>query len=174
MLAGSLALGTGALAQPPKVDPPRSTTAALSEEDDKAIRKVVAGFEETWNAHDMKAMGKLFREGAEFINIVGMHWHGRDEIMAAHTAFHETIFKTRQMKTDSVETRPLGTGCALAVAAITMDGFTTPSGQVMPKGQCRETFVLVKGADGWKVAHGHNVTIDADAGKHDPAKSPKK
>ncbi len=173
-IAALAAFNLGAVAQPPKPESLKPAAHALSSEDDQAIRKVVAGFEETWNAHDMKAMGKLFREDAEFINVVGMHWHGRDEIMAAHAAFHETVFKTRQMKTDGVETRPLGSGYAIAVATITVDGFTTPSGQVMPKGQCRETFVLVKGADGWKVAHGHNVTVVADAAKHDPAKSPKK
>ena len=174
LVAAFLTQRTGVVAQPPKPDAHQPGAKALTAEDDKAVRKVVAGIEDAWNAHDMKAMGKLFREDAEFINVVGMHWHGRDEIVAAHAAFHETILKTRQMKTDAVETRVLGAGSALAVVTSTVDGFTTPSGQVMPKGQCRETFVLVKGTDGWKVAHGHNVTVDADAAKHDPAKTPKK
>lgn len=169
-----LTLRTGVMAQPPKNDLPNAAAAALSTEDDKAVRKVVTGFEDAWNAHDMKAMGKLFRGDAEFINVVGMHWHGRKEIETAFTAFHETIFKTNQMKTDTVETRLLGNGYAVAVATITQDGFTTPDGHTQPRAQCRETFVLVKGEDGWKIAHGHNVGVNAEAAKNDPVKRPKK
>jgi uncharacterized protein (TIGR02246 family) len=174
LIAALLALRAGVVAEPPKQDSPEAGTTALSKEDDKAVRKVIAGFGDAWNTHDMKAFSKLFREDAEWINVVGMHWHGRDAIVAATTAFHETIFKNNQMKIDSLETRSLGAGYAIAVATITVDGFTTPSGQVRPKSQDRETFVLVKGPEGWKLAHGHNTVIDADAAKHDPVNGPGK
>src|SRR5271157_5976301 len=71
---------------------------ALSKEDDQAVRKTIASVEEAWNAHDMKAMGRLFTEDAEFINVVGMHWRGRDDIVAAHEAYHKTSFKNHRMK----------------------------------------------------------------------------
>lgn len=163
-------------AQQPKADPApgRDGKNALSAADDKAVRKVVAGFENAWNTHDMRAFGKLLREDAEWVNIVGMHWRGRTAVVAATTAFHETIFKNTGMKVDAVQTRSLGDGYAIAVATITQDGFTTPSGEVRPKAQDRETFVLVKGPDGWKIAHGHNTVIDANAAKHDPVNGPKK
>ncbi len=165
----------GAMAQPPKPDTPAPTRAnAPSKEDDQTIRKTVAGFEEAWNAHDMKALGKLFAEDAEFINVVGMHWRGRDAIVAAHAAFHETAFRDCRLKTDAVEVRSLGGGHAVAVATVTQDGYTTPAGQVVPKGQFRMTFVLSKTSDGWKIAHGHNVRVDADAAKHDPVNGRRK
>jgi hypothetical protein len=34
--------------------------------------------------------------------------------------------------------------------------------------------VLAKGLDGWKIVHGHNVQVDAEAAKHDPVNKPKK
>jgi ketosteroid isomerase-like protein len=60
------------------------------------------------------------------------------------------------------------------VATNSVDGFTTPSGQVRPKSQDRETFVLAKGPEGWKLVHSHNTVIDAEAAKHDPVNAPPK
>jgi ketosteroid isomerase-like protein len=56
----------------------------------------------------------------------------------------------------------------------TQDAFTTPSGQVMPKGQTRISYVFAKSANQWQVAHGHNVRIDAEAALSDPINRPKK
>jgi uncharacterized protein (TIGR02246 family) len=174
LIAALLTLRTHVVAQPPNADQPPSGTNALASDDDAAVRKVIADYEVAWNAHDMKAIGKLFREDAECINIVGMHWHGRDAIVTAHTAYHETMFKNHRIKTDAVEVRSLGGGHAIAVVTTTNDAFTTPGGQVMSKAQNRQTYVMTKGLDGWKVAHFHNVRVDADAAKHDPANSAKK
>jgi uncharacterized protein (TIGR02246 family) len=129
LVTAFLTLRTGVADQPPKPD--LSTQAAehpLSKEDEQGIRKTVTGFEEAWNSHNMKALGKLFREDAEFINVVGMHWRGRDDIVSAHAAYHETMFKDCRLKTDAVEVRSLGGGHAIAVVTTTQDSFTTPAG----------------------------------------------
>jgi len=165
---------TWAVAQAAKPDStPKTAALSLSTEDDQAIRKVIAGTATALNAHDMKAFISLFREDAEWINIVGMHWHGRDAVLAAHTAFLDTVFKGNRMKIDVIETRSLGNGCATAVATITHGAFTAPSGQVVPEAKNRCTHVLMKGSDGWKIVHGHNVQVDAEAAKHDPVNKPK-
>jgi uncharacterized protein (TIGR02246 family) len=172
LLAAFLVVGAEVVAQRKKAD--AAPANALSKEDDEAIQKTVRGIEDAWNAHDMKAYGKLFREDAEFINVVGMHWRGRDAIIVAHTAFHETLFKNHTIKTDDVEVRSLGSGHAIAVVTTTNDAFTTPAGEVIPKRQNRQTYVLVKDPDGWTIAHAHNVPVDAAAAKHDPTKTPMK
>lgn len=147
---------------------PRAVAATLSKEDDAGIRKIVTDFEKSWNTHDMKLLATLFREDAEFINIMGMHWHGRKAIVAAFTGFHETIFKNHHMTTDALEIRSIGNGFAIAVLTTGQDSFTTPDGHVMPKEQTRESLVMAKGADGWKIVHGQNVAINAEAAKNDP------
>jgi uncharacterized protein (TIGR02246 family) len=152
---------------------PPAGVGTLSAEDDKATRKVVAGFMDGWNAHDMKAIARLLRDDAEWVNVVGMHWRGREAVMAATTAFHETMFKDNHVVTDAVELRAIGAGYAIAVITMTVDSFTTPDGHVMPKAQNRETMVLVKGPDGWKIAHGHNTIVDANAAKNDPVNAPR-
>jgi uncharacterized protein (TIGR02246 family) len=174
VIAAFLTLRGGVVAQPPEGDRPPAGANALAKEDDAAVREVIAAYEAAWNTHDMRALGKLFREDAECINIVGMHWRGRDAIEKAHAAYHATMFKDHRIKTDAVEVRALGGGHAVAVVTTTNDAFTTPGGQVMPKAQNRQTYVLTKAADGWKVAHFHNVVVNAEAVKHDPVNAPKK
>ena len=117
---------------------------------------------------------KLLQEDVEWVNIVGMHWRGREAVVAAHAAYHETMFKNHTLKTDIVHLRSLGGGQVIAVVTTTNDAFTTPSGQVMPKAQNRMTYVLTKEVDGWKIAHCQNVVVNADAAKHDPVNGSKK
>jgi uncharacterized protein (TIGR02246 family) len=172
LLGAALFLAAGrAMAQTatPKTETPAASV--LSKAEEEGVRKTVMGFEEAWNTHDMKLLATLFQEDAEFINVVGMHWRGRDAIVKAHAIFHEIMFKDCRLKTDSIETRALGSDHALAVVTTTQDGFTTPDGQVMPKAQTKQTYVLAKGPTGWQFVHGQNVRIDADAVKNDPVNS---
>jgi len=144
---------------------------ALTKDDNQAIRKTLMGYETAWNTHDMKAFGSLITEDAEWINIVGMHWRGRDAVVKAHAIFHEIMFKNHQLKTDDIKVRSLGGRHAIAVVTTTNDAFTTPDGHVMERAQNRLTYVLSNGPDGWKIAHGHNVRVDAAAANNDPVNS---
>ncbi len=152
--------------QPPKAT--SALTATISTENELAIRKTVAGIEEAWNSHNMKAYGALLTEDVQWVNVVGMHWRGHEAVMAAHVAFHETIFKNHKIKTDHIEIRSLGTGIALAVVTTTNDAFTTPDGSVVPKRQNRQSYVMREGSGKWKITHCHNVPVDPIAAKFDP------
>ena len=148
--------------------------ASLPAGDDVAIRKVLADYDVAWNTHNMKMLEQIFREDAQFINVVGMHWRGRADIIAAHAAFHATIFKDVGMKTDAIALRPLGPDTAIAVVTQTQDTFTTPSGEVVKKHQNKLSYVFTKTGGDWRIAHGQNVRIDAEATQHDPVNSPRK
>ena len=169
-----VASATPANAQSTKPATTNQAAAFLSPEDDRAIRQVLAAWDVAWNTHNMKALEGLFHEDAEFINVVGMHWRGRPAIVAAHVAYHETIFKDVGMKTDAIALRPLGGVGAIAVVNQTQDTFTTPSGEVVHKHQNKLSYVFTKRAGEWKIAHGQNVRIDATAIQHDPVNSPQK
>lgn len=150
---------------------PAYVAASLPKEDEQGIRKTVMGIEESWNAHDMKAFANLLREDAHWVNVVGMHWRGRDAVVKAHAIYHEIMFQNCKLKTDSIEARPLGSDYAIAVVTTTQDAFTTPDGNVMPKGQTRMSLVLARSSDGWKIVHAENVRVDAEAVKNDPVNS---
>lgn len=52
------------------------------------VTQVVRAFADCWNRHDMHAFGELFDPNAEFVNVVGLWWKGRDEITKAHALTH--------------------------------------------------------------------------------------
>lgn len=150
-------------------------TSTFPDEDERGIRTIIMSVENAWNTHDMQAYSKLLTDDADWINIVGMHWKGKVAVMKAHTVFHEITFKVQnhKIKTDNIEVRPLSSNIALAVVTTTNDAFTSPDGRIFSKAQNRQTYVLVKEADGWKITHGHNVRVDEVATKHDPVNRPK-
>jgi hypothetical protein len=55
------------------------------------VRTVVAGFATTWNRHDLDAFGKLFAADADFVNVAGISWAGRQSIQAQHAYSHGVI-----------------------------------------------------------------------------------
>src|SRR4029079_13432545 len=92
--------------------------------DEKAIRQIAKNYETLWNKHDMNAFAELFTDDADWVNVVGMVWRGKPEIMKAHRAFHETNFKDRSIYVDEVTVRFIRPDVAVAIAKWKVDGFT--------------------------------------------------
>jgi ketosteroid isomerase-like protein len=59
--------------------------------DEEAVRKDVNGFADAWNHHDMNAFGALFAPDADFVNVTGGYWKGREEIQLNHEFPHGTV-----------------------------------------------------------------------------------
>jgi uncharacterized protein (TIGR02246 family) len=105
-------------------------TCALAEPDEsEVVRKAVAGFAISWNAHDMDAFGKLFAPDADFVNVGGVRWVGRQDIQLHHAWSHGAVsketfpngnpahygmFKHSTMKFDQVDVRFLRKDVAVA------------------------------------------------------------
>jgi uncharacterized protein (TIGR02246 family) len=65
--------------------------AQLSSSDEEAVRSVVNEFPDTWNRHDMDAIGALFAEDADFVNVTGTYWKGRESILLNHAFTHGAV-----------------------------------------------------------------------------------
>jgi ketosteroid isomerase-like protein len=92
---------------------------------------VVAGFATTWNHHDLDAFGKLFAPDANFVNVAGLLWTGRQSIQA-HIAYshgaipadspgfsagdrrYYAIFKNSTMTFDQIDIRLVRKDVAIA------------------------------------------------------------
>jgi ketosteroid isomerase-like protein len=90
--------------------------------DTEDVRNVVAAVATTWNRHDMDAFGKLFEPDADFVNVAGLLYTGRQSIQAQHAYIHGVIppdspgfneedrpyygiFKNSTMKFDQISVR---------------------------------------------------------------------
>ncbi len=137
-----------------------STSVQLTVDGKSQIEKVLTALTESWNRHDMAAFGALFAEDADFVNVLGMHWHGRPEIEARHADVHRTIFRHSKLRTLEHSLRPLGPGVVLAHVRWEMTGHESLPG--IPFAEVRQgmiTGVLVEQEGRWRIAAFHNTDI---------------
>lgn len=144
----------------------------LSPEETTAIRSTVTGLNAAWNTNDMNAYASFLTEDCDWINIVGMYWHGKAAVIKAHTVYLSTMFKGVQQQVLDPEISPIAPGVALVVFTLKMGDFTDPTGKVEKDMHDRMSFVMVKQTDGrWLIRAAHNTTINPIAAQFDPAKT---
>ena len=162
LIAGSLLMSASAHAAP------------VGASDASAIRAVMERQAQAWNRHDMDAYVAETTPDVEWVNVVGMHWVGRETVKRAHAGLHRTMFaQSRLLPPRSVEMRQLAPGIVVTVTTGRIEGVSrTPDGSAYPEDGNIMTEVFVKTAEGWRIAHAHNTNIVARAVAHDPANAP--
>ena len=140
--------------------------------DEEEVRKTVGGFAQSWNDHDMHGFGELFTTDADFVNVVGDWWKGRQEIQMQHAYSHGTIpadtkgfealrryygiFKSSTLRFSQVNTRFLGRDVAVSHATWELFGDTRTSN---PRHGLL-TFVLTRQDGRWFIAAAQNTEIN--------------
>jgi uncharacterized protein (TIGR02246 family) len=146
-----------------------SGEAALAAQDGvSGIEGLVQAYFEAWNTTDADRLAALFWPDASWVNVVGMHWRGRDQVAFAHRAFLSTIFKDCKQTLVSIEPRIVAPGMALAVVTLIQDAYTTPDGNSMPEAHDRLTLMAVQRDGLWRLIHGHNTIVNPQAANNDP------
>src|SRR5690625_7672362 len=74
---------------------------------------VITKWQEGWNAADADALADLFADDAEFVNVVGLWWHDKTNIRAAHAFGFAKIFPESVIKMGSPRGRLGGRGADL-------------------------------------------------------------
>jgi uncharacterized protein (TIGR02246 family) len=64
----------------------------VADADASAIRAVIDRQMDSWNRHDMDAFVADMTADVDWVNIVGMHWEGRDTVRRVHAVLHKGIF----------------------------------------------------------------------------------
>jgi len=151
-----------------------SITCALAPPDgDQDVRSVVARFATDWNHHDLDAFGKLFAPDADFVNVAGLLWKGRQSIQAQHAYTHGVIpadspgfsegdrpyhgiFKNSTIRFDQVDVRFLRKD--VAIARVSWDLLGDERTQSLRRGVF--LFVLARQNSGWVIAAAQNTEIN--------------
>jgi uncharacterized protein (TIGR02246 family) len=137
--------------------------------DEQAVRKALASFDQAFNRHDADAVAALFTDDAEFINVAGMRWRGKAEIRRGTAFVLANIFQNTTIQTDSVSVRFPTRDTAIAVIAQhTVGSFVLPDGTRIASTNNRLTYFLVNAAGRWLITGGQNTEIRP--GVHDPSK----
>ena len=139
-----------------------------SDTDQKGIDTTLAAFGNTLTAKDFDTFATLFTDDADFVNIVGMHWHGRAQIAKAHRVVFTTRYNGNPQHTVEKSEALLAPNIALVVAKIQMDDYTARDGKRMTDNFFRMTLVLEKQNGKWLIRSAENTVIDQMAAPHDP------
>lgn len=148
---------------------------SYSQTDEKAIQSQITQMVSDWNTHDFKNMESYMTEDVEWINIVGMWWKGRKEVMAAHRGNFEAFFKGVPFTKKSFKTRFLAKDVAIATLICSVGEFFPPDGvnhgnNRMPASDDILTLVLIRKDGKWMITSGQNTVVDVRAANNNPAK----
>lgn len=120
---------------------------------------VPRAFAAAWNARDAQALGACFAGDADFVNVVGLHWHNRRDIARAHGYALKRYFANTTLTMLETRVRRLGPAQAVVHIRWHLSGQTLPDGGT---GADRETLmimVLTLGEGGWRAVAAQNTDI---------------
>jgi uncharacterized protein (TIGR02246 family) len=123
------------------------------------VTRVIESFAENWNQHDMNAFAELFAKDAEFVNVVGLWWKGREEIQAAHEFTHQTLFRNSRLTIAEVFTRFPVPKIAIARCRWSLEGHVTPDGAPLPERNGILLNVLLQNNNRWLIIDSQNTDI---------------
>jgi len=139
--------------------PSASVAADRQINDEVGVNAVVSGFEDAWNRHDMDAFAMLFSTDADFVNVIGMRWVGRDAIKQHHAASHATIFRASTLKIGDTTVHFLKADVATARSVWTLSGITSETGQLAPTRTGILTHVLERIDGHWLIVLTQNTDM---------------
>jgi len=157
-VAGGLLLAwltvTAPLAAASEAGPAGPTAADRSE-----VEGVGQRFAEAWNRHDARALAALFAERADFVNVIGLHWRGREEIERAHAEIHATRMKDSTLAIRASAVRFLRPDVALLHATWELRGDTGLEGKPLPPRTGVLSFVVARQDGRWLAEAAQNTDI---------------
>lgn len=136
-----------------------ATSGRLDAADEGAIRKTAQRWHDAWNAHDMNAMGALITDDADFINVAGLHWKGKPEIVREHALRHRTNLKDSVWVTRNVTIQPLAPEMALVHMNWGMTGDTDFDGTPRKPRDGIFTWVMERRDGTWLIRAVQNTNL---------------
>lgn len=127
---------------------------------------VVELWQAAWNTGDADAIANLFTADADFVNVVGLWWHKREHIRAAHAFGFSDIFPGSTVTMRAPRVRYLGHDTAVVQSRWHMVGQTAPDGTIAKPRNGILTFVLEKIDGRWIAVTAQNTDIVPGAQTH--------
>lgn len=137
-----------------------AASAAVLSDDDAPIRAIADAFLATWNDHDMAAFAALYADDADFVNVYGLWWTGRQAIEDAHVATHVSIFRRSTLAlTQPHAIRFIAPDVALCRTHWSLTGIETRAGGAAPDRRGRLLHVLKHNGARWQIVATQNTDI---------------
>ena len=119
---------------------------------------LVDAFAEALNAKDPDALGRLFAEDAEFVNIFGMRMHGRAGIVAGHARAFGGPLRGRRVRFDQVDELAVTVDVSVLHGHCLRELEPDAPADGLPPGASVLVFVARRGPSTWELVAATNVT----------------
>ncbi len=129
---------------------------ALEDTDRNAIDKIVEHFTLAWNEREGKGSGDYYAQDADFVNIFGTAFAGKQEIETRHVQIHETFLKGSIFEVIETKVREAKPEVVIAQVYWKVTNIQKPGAETM-KGVFTHT--LVKNNGSWEIASTQNTLI---------------
>lgn len=130
------------------------STARTSPEDIPAL------FARAWNDRKPDTLASLFDDDAEFVNVAGLCWHGREAIRNAHAEGLERVFNSSTLATGETKVRLLTPEVAVVHARMTLSGEECAGAATQPGSRMTiVSFVVHRDGGRWLCAAAHNTDV---------------
>jgi uncharacterized protein (TIGR02246 family) len=120
-------------------------------DDESVVRNVLAEYTVSWNRHDTAAVGRLFTENCDYVNLTGVHWKGVQEIVQRHGELFQNRLKTAVRTLTGAEVRFSTPDVALVHATWDVTGWSRPTGEAVPVLKEITTMMMVKTDGKWLI-----------------------
>lgn len=132
--------------------------------DTEELHAVAREMTESWNAHDMRRFAALFTDDADFVNVAGTHWKGREQIEAEHARLHIGQFRESVLAVDQVAVQFPTRDMALVHVLWNMRGDQNADGSARQPRSGVFSWVAVRTQQGWRIRSAHNTNKPAPVG----------
>ncbi len=136
------------------------TDSQVAAQDEAAIRAIVKGVEDAWNAHDGKAFAAGFAPDADYVVVNGVYLKGRDAIEQGHTQIFTTLYRESRNAGTVKSVRFLRPDVAVAHVEWSLE--VSPGGE---KSRALNTMIMTKDGGKWSIAAFHNTPVMPGGGR---------
>lgn len=121
-------------------------------------RDIVDAFAEALNAKDAHALGSVFSDDAEFVNILGMRMRRREGIVSGHAWAFDGPLRGRAIRFDQVDELKVTDDVAILHGHCVRERLPEAPIEGLPDGRSVLVFVARRDGDGWRAVAATNVT----------------
>jgi uncharacterized protein (TIGR02246 family) len=123
------------------------------------IASIVAGWTQSWNAHDAAALSSLVAADVDFVNVKGQWLQGAEEFEQLHRSIHLTQLRRSVWSTGHYRLRPLADGLILVHLEWMIDGELEADGGPKPPRNGIFTWLVACRDGSWRIIAAHNTNL---------------
>ena len=130
--------------------------------DEAAIKRVIAQYDEFWNRHEFGRTAELRTEDSENVNILGLR-ETREDIAKGGPPYYQQVFGNSTLHNTVISIKFIKSDVAAVDSTWEMTGMKCPDGSDVSYRRGLMNLVMTKDRGRWLIAVFHNLDLPAPA-----------